>query len=285
MKILDIYGKELWSDDRPTVRESVIAAVVSAADLRGANLRDADLRDADLRGADLYDADLRDADLRGAELYDANLRDANLRGADLYDADLRGANLRDADLRGADLYDADLRGADLRDANLYDANLRDADLRGADLYDAELYYADLRDANLRDANLRGAMGVSRHLCTPLLTLHDQPGPIRAYKLVNENSEGHVKGGLKYVIGESVEVAGANTDVTEHCAAGINVATLDWCMREWRAGYRIIVVEFTAADIAAIPTATDGKFRLFRCKVVGDKDLTEIGLVEKGKVAA
>ena len=230
MKILDIYGNELWSDDRPTVRESVIAAVVSAADLR-------------------------DADLRGAELYDANLRGANLRDADLYDADLRGANLRDADLRGADLYDADLRDA------------------------------DLRDANLRDANLRGAMGVSRHLCTPLLMLHDQPGPIRAYKLVNENSEGHVKGGLKYVIGESVEVAGANTDVTEHCATGINVATLDWCMREWRAGYRIIVVEFTAADIAAIPTATDGKFRLFRCKVVGDKDLTEIGLVEKGKVAA
>jgi len=260
MKILDIYGKELWSDDRPTVRESVIAAVVSAADLR-------------------------DADLRGAELYDANLRDANLRDADLYDADLRGANLRDADLRGADLYDADLRGADLRDANLYDANLYDADLRGADLYDADLRGANLRDANLRDANLRGAMGVSRHLCTPLLMLHDQPGPIRAYKLVNENSEGHVKGGLKYVIGESVEVAGANTDVTEHCAAGINVATLDWCMREWRAGYRIIVVEFTAADIAAIPTATDGKFRLFRCKVVGDKDLTEIGLVEKGKVAA
>ena len=252
MKILDIYGKELWSDDRPTVRESVIAAVVSAADLR-------------------------DADLRGAELYDANLRGANLRDADLYDAELRGANLRDADLRGADLYDADLRGADLRGADLRDANLRDADLRGADLYDA-----DLRDADLRDANLRGAMGVSRHLCTPLLMLHDQPGPIRAYKLVNENSEGHVKGGLKYVIGESVEVAGANTDVTEHCATGINVATLDWCMREWRAGYRIIVVEFTAADIAAIPTATDGKFRVFRCKVVGEKDLTEIGLMEEVK---
>ena len=51
MKILDIYGKELWSDDRPTVRESVIAAVVSAADLRGANLRDANLRHADLYGA------------------------------------------------------------------------------------------------------------------------------------------------------------------------------------------------------------------------------------------
>jgi hypothetical protein len=38
------------------------------------------------------------------------------------------------------------------------------------------------------------------------------------------------------------------------------------------------MEFTAADIAAIPLATDGKFRLRRCKVVGEKDIT--ALVEK-----
>lgn len=42
-----------------------------------------------------------------------------------------------------------------------------------------------------------------------------------------------------------------------CAAGINVATLDWCMKEWKIGHRILLVEFTAADIAAIPTA-DGR---------------------------
>ena len=179
-KILDIYGKELWSDDKPTVRESLVAAVGAGADLAG--------------------------------------------------ADLAGAYLT--------------------------------------------------GAYLARANLTGAKGINPHRTTPLLMLHDQPGLIRAYKLVNEDGEGHVNGGLKYVIGESVEVADANTNVTEHCAAGVNVATLDWCMRGWRAGYRILVVEFTAADIAAIPTATDGKFRLFRCKVVGEKDLREIGLVQK-----
>ena len=259
-KILDIYGKELWSDDKPTVLESAIAAVVRCADLSRANLSGADLRCANLSGANLRAADLRDADLRDADLRCANLSGADLSGAYLSGADLSRANLSGANLRAADLRDADLRAADLRCANLSGANLRDADLSAADL--------------------RCATGISRHLCTPLLMLQDQPGPIRAYKLVNELSEGHVNGGLKYVIGESVEVADANTDVNERCAAGINVATLDWCMREWCKGYRILVVEFTAADIAAIPTATDGKFRLHRCKVVGEKDLSEIGLVQK-----
>ena len=86
MKILDIYGKELWSDDRPTVRESVIAAVVSAADLRGANLRGANLRDANLGSAYLRGANLRCANLSGAYLSDADMRDADLSGADLIDA-------------------------------------------------------------------------------------------------------------------------------------------------------------------------------------------------------
>jgi hypothetical protein len=34
--------------------------------------------------------------------------------------------------------------------------------------------------------------------------------------------------------------------------------------------------FTAKDIAAIPTS-DGKFRVHKCSIVGEKDLKEIGL--------
>ena len=40
----------------------------------------------------------------------------------------------------------------------------------------------------------------------------------------------------------------------------------------REGFRILIVEFTAKDIAAIPTGTDGKFRLHRCKVVAEKQV-------------
>jgi hypothetical protein len=51
------------------------------------------------------------------------------------------------------------------------------------------------------------------------------------------------------------------------------------MREWQPSFRILVCEFTAADIVAIPIATDGKFRVKRCTPVAEKDLVEIGLVE------
>jgi hypothetical protein len=110
-------------------------------------------------------------------------------------------------------------------------------------------------------------------------LLDQPGAIRAYKLVNSNMEGPYNGGIVYEIGKSFKVDDADTNDMDHCGAGINIATLDWCMKEWKEGYRILIVEFKAKDIAAIPIATDGKFRIHRCKVVGEKDLKEIGLIK------
>ena len=95
-----------YEKEENTVKDTLMKAIESGANLHGA----------DLRCADLYSADLRCADLRGA-----NLRDANLRGANLCSADLRGASLRDADLCGAYLC-----SANLRDANLCSANLRGA---------------------------------------------------------------------------------------------------------------------------------------------------------------
>ena len=290
----------LFSFETDRIKVALEAAVKQGADLGDANLRGADLRGADLGdaylgGADLRGADLRGADLRGANLGDAYLGYADLRGANLGDADLRGADLRGADLRGANLGDADLGYADLRGANLGDADLGYADLRGADLRganlrganlgDADLRGADLRGANLGDADLGDAKGINPHFCTPLLMLLDQPGLIRAYKLIDSGGEGPYNGGICYEQGQSYSVESANTDPGAQCAAGIHLATLDWCMKHWREGFRILVVEFTAKDIAAIPTATNGKFRVHRCRVVAEKDLVEIGLVEKEKKSA
>jgi hypothetical protein len=165
---------------------------------------------------------------------------------------------------------ADLSGANLSGANLSRANLSRADLSGA----------DLSGANLSRANLYGAKGGNACRCTPLLILLDQPGKIRAYKLVNSTGEGPYNGGITYEIGKSYKVDDACTDINVQCGPGISLATLDWCMKEWCEGYRILIAEFTAKDIAAIPTATDGKMRVHRCKIVGEKDLVEIGLVEK-----
>jgi len=194
---------------------------------------------------------------------------ANLRSADLSYADLRYANLRSADLRSADLRSADLRSADLRSADLSYADLRYANLRSADLRSADLSYADLRYANLRSA-----VGVNKHICTPLLMLLDQPGKIRAYKMVDENNVGPFNGGITYLVGKKYSVDNANTDGGEQCGAGINLATLDWCLREWKVGYKVLIAEFTAKDIACVPTATNGKFRVHRCKIVGEKDISE-----------
>ncbi|MFH1146831.1 MAG: pentapeptide repeat-containing protein [Pseudomonadota bacterium] len=233
-------------------------------------------------------ADLFGADLFGANLSGANLSWANLSGANLSGANLSGANLFRANLSGADLFRANLSGADLSQANLSQANLSGANLSWANLFRANLSWANLSRANLFRVNLSGAdlsgadlsraEDINKNVCTPLVFLLDQPGKIRAYKLVNSQMEGPYTGGVIYAKNKTTSVNNANTDDTQHCGAGINIATLDWCMKEWREGYHILIVEFTAKDIACIPIATDGKIRLHRCKVVGEKDLKEIGLI-------
>ena len=99
--------------------------------------------------------------------------------------------------------------------------------------------------------------------------------IRAYKIVDENNEGIHRGGLKYNIGDTVTVDDWDDDAFVECGAGINLATLDWCLKEYREGHKILICEFTAKDIVAIPTATDGKFRVKKCKVIREKDITDI----------
>jgi hypothetical protein len=250
----------LFSLETKSMKLCVEAAVKS-----GANLYGADLSGANLSGANLYGADLSGADLSGA----------NLSGADLSGANLSGANLSGANLSGANLYGAYLSGADLSGANLYGADLSGANLYGAYLSGANLYGANLSGANLYGAYLSGAKGIIPDLCTPLRILLEQTDKIRAYKLVNDKNIGPFNGGIVYEIGKVVEVENANTDKNIQCAEGINVASLDWCLKEWKNGYKVLIVEFTAKDIACIPTATDGKFRLHRCQVVGEKDISAI----------
>ena len=74
-------GAVLYAGDGETLRDAVVAAVDSHADLRGADLLGADLSGADLLGANLRDADLSDADLSGAHLGGADLGYNKLIGA------------------------------------------------------------------------------------------------------------------------------------------------------------------------------------------------------------
>ena len=106
---------------------------------------------------------------------------------------------------------------------------------------------------------------------------DQVGIIRAYKIVNAKNEGIYHGGLIYEIGKVVEEKISDTNESRDCGAGINLATLDWCIKEWKEGYKILIVEFEVKDIACIPIGSDGKFRVFRCKIIREKNLEELGL--------
>ena len=138
MQIKNIYGDVIYtSETATTLRDVVIEAVKSGANLSYADLSYADLSGADLSGASLSGANLSYADLSGADLSGASLSGANLSYADLYRADLSGANLSRADLSYADLSGADLSGASLSGASLSGANLSGANLYRA-LIDGKL---------------------------------------------------------------------------------------------------------------------------------------------------
>lgn len=174
---------------------------------------------------------------------------------------------------------------DLHGAYLGGAALRGADFGGAYLHGAYFVGANLRGADFGGAALHGAQGINPRRVNDLLILLDQPGRVWAYKLVDHEYRSPIQSTSKltYRVGDSHSEPNANTDATVQCAKGINVATLSWCVAHWYEGYRIMVVEFSAKDIAAIPSG-DGKFRVRKCRVVGEKDLVEIGLVEAGAAA-
>src|SRR3990167_4445552 len=202
-------------------------------------------------------------------------------------SDLSGAYLSWADLSGSDLSGADLSKANLSKANLSWADLSGSDLSGAYLSWADLSGSDLSKANLSGSDLSGAKNFNKHLTTPLRILYDQPGPIRAYKLVNERGEGPyaVTNGyaaINYFEAEEFSVQTIDEDENKQCGAGINLASLDWCMKEWKPNSRILIMEFFANEPKGnlcVPTATDGKFRVKHCRKVGEKDLKEIGLLK------
>ncbi len=191
----------------------------------------------------------------------------------------------DTFIQAIEKHKSNLSYADLSYADLSYADLSSANLSYANLSSANLSYADLSYADLSYANLSYAIGINKYLTTNLYFLYDQPGIIRAYKIVNKDNEGIYSREnnypiIVYEIGKEYQVENPDKDENNQCGAGINVATLDWCIKEYKKGYKILVVEFTAKDIACIPIGSDGKFRLSCCKVVDEKNLKETGLDEK-----
>ncbi len=81
--------------------------------------------------------------------------------------------------------------------------------------------------------------------------------------------------LKHKAGTELKVSRCNVSPLEDCGAGVNVGTLDWCMRNRNVandmnGLVLWLVAFKATDIACLPRQHGHprkKFRLFRCDIV------------------
>ncbi len=186
----------------------------------------------------------------------ADLRSANLSNADLSYADLHYANLSYANLSYADLHSADLRSANLSNANL----------RSADLSNADLSNADLRGTILDKVNWLAWIGITvNHL-----------GKGYGYKLINAKGEGVYNGGLNYLTSDRFEVPEVNPNVHEQCGCGVNLATFEWCLSNKKADdNRILLMEFLIMENDKLnvicPVASDGKFRVRKCRKVGEVD--------------
>ena|SRR5688572_4755367 len=110
--------------------------------------------------------------------------------------------------------------------------------------------------------------------------------IIAYKVVHSDGGPPYyrgRGGTehKYTVGAIITEPNFNSDRHNDCGAGLNVGTLDWCLKKYTRSVgsyppraALTTVAFLPTDIACVPNQTDGKFRLKRLLVVSSKLLNQ-----------
>jgi hypothetical protein len=133
---------------------------------------------------------------------------------------------------------------------------------------ADLRGADLRGADLQGADLRGAKGVKQIYQSSLSILNYQKNLLRAFKFLHEDMTSPIRGiRIKYEVGKTYQ-SRINKNKLEECGEGLNIATLEWCLRESGQDLdkKYIEVEFNPKDII-VPYFSDGKFRVSKLKVI------------------
>jgi hypothetical protein len=126
-------------------------------------------------------------------------------------------------------------------------------------------------ANLRLANLSGTIldGINWLAYIGITS----PDVAYAYKFVDKDSKSPIQdtGKIDYSKAKQFSVADMDTDITELCGKGINLATLTWCLNHrMDKSNRLIMFKFHTKD-AICPVGSDGKFRVSKCIKVGECD--------------
>jgi len=113
------------------------------------------------------------------------------------------------------------------------------------------------------------------------------GQVRAYKYVTKDAKSPTRSGseaITYKVGEKYEIKDADTGPGSNCHKGINVADIEWAKKSCYGDSRLFAFEFDMKDIAAIPTNTDGKFRLHKCLCVEELDPKTLKPIKPAKKA-
>ena len=289
-------------DDNLSLRETLISVrILPEAYLYNCDLSNIDLSGANLSGADLQHADLSHSDLSKANLFNinlsySNLGNVNLSNVNLHNADLQHADLSGADLQHADLSYANLSYANLSYANLSYANLQNANLRGANITRAYLKRTKLEGAVFKEIKWNPSTSITSSELSPIQLLQIQPmnqllyetGDICAYKIVTNDYRGPFFKNISDcydTIGKTYTVNVYELSLDVSCGSGLNVGTLQWCINNWDdyLKYRLLKVKFRAEDIVAIPTFSEGKYRVKSFTVV--EEMTHEFLKKFGLIGA
>ena len=152
------------------------------------------------------------------------------------------------------------------------AYLRGAYLRGANLRGANLGGAYLWGAYLWGANLGGAKNLPSKFKTDLNILKYQINKLIGFKYLNGKLSPYQN--FEYELGKTYVVEDGSTDERILCDKGINLASLQWCLRETDndLSKTYAIFEFDPKDILAIPYNSDGKFRVSKATYI--RNLTE-----------
>ena len=187
-------------------------------------------------------------------------------------ANLSYSDLRYSDLRGSDLSYSDLRYSDLRGSDLSYSDLRGSNLRGSNLSYSDLRYSDLRGSNLSYSDLRYSKNLDPFWVCDLysIKMQDPDAKLRFWKfIIDGRSPIQDIGKITYKVGKTYTEEQCDNNETLDCGAGLNVATLQWCLKETinNSAAEFIEVQFKVSDIVAVPYSSDGKFRVRELKVL------------------